>query len=230
MSTPVHVLVVAKAPVPGSAKTRLGVTLGDDVAAELAAAALLDTITAAEGAGTPETLMIALSGDLAHAARGDEIAARLATWQVVEQRGTGLAERLVHAHRDAADHWGERGPLVQVGMDTPQVTPTDLLLLAVAAMRGGPAGCGLGPAFDGGWWGLATMTAGYADALAHVPMSSPRTGALTVSALRRTGAEVVRAHRLRDVDTITDAIDVAARFPDLEFSAVFAEAHGDEVA
>ena len=38
------VLVVAKAPVPGAAKTRLAATVGDRNAAELAAAALLDTI------------------------------------------------------------------------------------------------------------------------------------------------------------------------------------------
>ena len=36
-------LVVAKAPVPGLAKTRIAQTIGDDAAAELAAAALLDT-------------------------------------------------------------------------------------------------------------------------------------------------------------------------------------------
>ena len=39
-------LVLAKAPVPGRAKTRLGAGIGMDAAADLAAAALLDTLAA----------------------------------------------------------------------------------------------------------------------------------------------------------------------------------------
>ena len=46
MTVPVTVLVVAKAPVPGLAKTRLARTLGAETAADLAAAALLDTLDA----------------------------------------------------------------------------------------------------------------------------------------------------------------------------------------
>ena len=43
---PVTLLVVAKAPEPGRAKTRLAATVGERVAAEIAAAALLDTLDA----------------------------------------------------------------------------------------------------------------------------------------------------------------------------------------
>ena len=43
-------LVMAKAPVPGRVKTRLGARVGMEVAAELAAAALLDTIAACRSA------------------------------------------------------------------------------------------------------------------------------------------------------------------------------------
>ncbi|MBV8964573.1 MAG: glycosyltransferase, partial [Mycobacteriaceae bacterium] len=42
--TPVTVLVVAKAPVPGVAKTRLAQGVGPYLAADIAAAALLDTL------------------------------------------------------------------------------------------------------------------------------------------------------------------------------------------
>ena len=44
------ILVVAKAPVAGLAKTRLAPAFGADGAAELAAAALLDTLVAVRGA------------------------------------------------------------------------------------------------------------------------------------------------------------------------------------
>ena len=44
--TPSRVLVVAKAPVPGQAKTRLAATSATEAAADIAAAALLDTLDA----------------------------------------------------------------------------------------------------------------------------------------------------------------------------------------
>ena len=43
-------LVVAKALVPGQAKTRLADAVGDDAAADIAAAALLDTLDAVAAA------------------------------------------------------------------------------------------------------------------------------------------------------------------------------------
>ncbi|MBV8177250.1 MAG: glycosyltransferase, partial [Mycobacterium sp.] len=67
---PVTLLVVAKAPVPGRAKTRLAATVGDQLAAEIAAAALLDTLDAV--AATPvATRVVALTGELADAADAD---------------------------------------------------------------------------------------------------------------------------------------------------------------
>ncbi|MUM34410.1 glycosyltransferase, partial [Mycobacterium sp. CBMA361] len=41
---PVGILVVAKAPVPGQVKTRLGATIGAQASAAVAAAAVLDTL------------------------------------------------------------------------------------------------------------------------------------------------------------------------------------------
>ena len=46
----VTALVVAKSPVPGLAKTRLAATLGNAAAADIAAAALLDTLDAVSAA------------------------------------------------------------------------------------------------------------------------------------------------------------------------------------
>jgi glycosyltransferase A (GT-A) superfamily protein (DUF2064 family) len=230
VTSAIHLLVVAKAPQAGRAKTRLATDLGDEVAADLAAASLLDTITAVEGTAAPGARLCALSGDLARAERGDQLAERLAGWQLVTQQGETFADRLVHAHRAAAALWGELSLVVQLGMDTPQVTRHDVAALASAAAAGGVRGCGLGPAVDGGWWGLAMMSAGYADALAGVPMSRPQTGQLTADALRRAGAIVGAAHELRDVDTLEDAVVVASRFPELGFSAAFAAAVGDRVA
>lgn len=201
-------LVMAKAPVPGRVKTRLAVDVGDRVAAELAAAALLDTIAAAsacDGGG-----VLALDGDLAAAVRGAEIAAALGGWTVLPQRGHGFAERLIAAHADAGE-----GVVVQIGMDTPQVTPT-MVGDAAAALAGNDVV--LGPAVDGGWWVLVRRDPRVTRVLAEVEMSTASTGADTEAALTRAGHRVARTGTLRDVDNFDDARAVAALAPGTRFA------------
>ena len=113
----VTALVVAKAPVPGLAKTRLAATIGDAAAAEVAAAALLDTLDAVAAADVDHRV-VALTGHLHDAARAEELTRALASFTVIPQRGDGLGERLANAHADAAP----AGAVLQIGMDTPQVT------------------------------------------------------------------------------------------------------------
>ncbi|MDO5493431.1 MAG: glycosyltransferase, partial [Nesterenkonia sp.] len=67
MSAAASLLVVAKAPIPGQAKSRVAATVGDETAAQLAAAALLDTLEVAEGLGWP--VVVAITGDLHDGAR-----------------------------------------------------------------------------------------------------------------------------------------------------------------
>ena len=98
---PVTLLVVAKAPEPGRAKTRLAATVGDRVAAEIAAAALLDTLDAVAAAPVAARV-VALTGDLDAAADAAEIRQRLASFTVIPQRGDDFAARLANAHADAA--------------------------------------------------------------------------------------------------------------------------------
>ena len=84
--TAVTLVVIAKAPVPGQAKTRLAATVGDEAAADIAAATLLDTLDAVDA--TPvQARVVALTGDLDQASSGAEIRSRLADFTVVEQRG-----------------------------------------------------------------------------------------------------------------------------------------------
>lgn len=219
------VLVVAKAPVAGRAKTRLATSVGDYAAAELAAAALLDSLDAVEAVTMSTSRVVALTGDLAAAARGDEIAVRFDDWHVVDQRGTSFADRLVHAHQDAAAVLGGDVALVQIGMDTPQITPYDLTVLGAAVDPDGfdSSELALGPATDGGWWGLATQSEGYIGAMADVPMSRPDTCDLTQAALGASGARVCRVHALTDVDTVDDAFQVAAAAPSTRFAQLLVQ-------
>ncbi len=201
-------LVVAKAPVPGLAKTRLAATVGDAAAAEIAAAALLDTLDAV--ALTPaDARVVAMTGDLDAAARAAEIRSRLADFVVVDQRGEDFADRLANAHVDAAAATGATA-VVQIGMDTPQVTP-DLLTECVRGLTAD--GAVLGMAHDGGWWLLGVRSAADAECLRAVPMSAPDTGAVTLAALRDTGLSVGLVTELADVDTIDDVETVRSACP-----------------
>ena len=205
------VLVVARSPVPGRAKTRLAATIGPDAAADLAAAALLDTLDAALGSGSK--VVVALTGDLGLAARRRDVQVALAATSVIAQRGQGLGERLGHAHADT--HALTNGPVFQVGMDTPQLTSA-LLVRGLAATAAHDAA--LGPATDGGWWGLGVTDPGLAHLLTNVAMSTGRTGSLTRAALESTGADVGGLPTLRDVDEWTDAQAVAEQVPDGRFA------------
>jgi glycosyltransferase A (GT-A) superfamily protein (DUF2064 family) len=196
---PVTVLVVAKAPVAGLAKTRLAAAIGAAAAADVAAAALLDTLDAV--AATPCTArVVAMTGDLAAASASAEILHRLDAFTVIAQRGEGFAERLANAHLDAADAAGEQ-PVLQIGMDTPQVT-AELIARCARTLLSVPAV--LGMAHDGGWWLLGVASAELADVLRGVPMSQPDTGAATLKALRHRGIDVRLVDELADVDTIDD--------------------------
>lgn len=211
------VLVMAKAPVAGRAKTRLAGLAGPEGAAELAAAALLDTLEAAAAAFPAGHRVLALDGDLGTARRGDELLEAVQDWVVVPQGGQTFGERLVDGHRQA--HRVAGGPVVQVGMDTPQVRPEALLDLVDTAIRhGGPV---LGPALDGGWWVLVTTHARQAAVLSGVPMSRPDTGRLTAAALASAGDRPALAEPARDVDLPEDAEAVAALAPDTRFAATW---------
>lgn len=202
---PVCVLVVAKAPVPGLAKTRLAATVGPDTAADAAAAALLDTLDAVARADVAGRV-VALTGDLDAAARAGELRDRLAGFTVVPQRGDDFAERLVHAHADASAA-ADGLPVVQIGMDTPQVSAALLERVSATLLD---AEAVLGPARDGGWWVLGIHEPVRAECLRNVPMSRADTGAVTIRALEDTGVYVTVVDELADVDVIDD-VDAVRR-------------------
>lgn len=208
------VLVVAKAPVPGEAKTRIAADLGDEAAADLAAAALLDTLETSVSSGL--RMVVALTGDLDHAARSHEIRGVMAGLVVVPQVGDSFGARLARAHRDADDGHG----VVQVGMDSPQLRADDLME-AADLLSNHPSV--LGPAEDGGWWLLGVRHGVDASGLETVAMSTPATGQRTSEVLPKPTAFL---RSLRDVDTWDDACVVASRIPGSRFAAAVSERVG----
>jgi rSAM/selenodomain-associated transferase 1 len=216
----VIVIVVAKAPVPGRVKTRLCPPATPRQAAAIAAAALLDTIDAVRA--TPDvTPVLAYAGRLADAERSGDIRSALAGWHLVPQHGATFADRLARAHADAAAQVPGQ-PVLQIGMDTPQVRPATL---TASLDRLSVADAVLGPATDGGWWALGLRDPHHAEALRAVPMSTPETGARTRTALTARGLHVTNALVLSDVDRWADALAVAATTPGSRFAAAVAQCH-----
>jgi glycosyltransferase A (GT-A) superfamily protein (DUF2064 family) len=188
-----HLVVVAKAPVPGRVKTRLCPPCTPVQAARVARAALQATLAAV--AATPAARRTLLLAGRYPAPPG---------WATHPQRGDGLAHRLAHGLHDT---WLPGTATLLVGMDTPQARPADLGRV-LSGLSGADAV--LAPAPDGGWWALALRDARHGTALAAVPMSTPDTARLTVAALRRRNLRVRIGPLLRDVDTAADALAVAA--------------------
>jgi uncharacterized protein len=197
-------IVIAKAPVAGRVKTRLCPPCTPDQAADLARAALQDTLAAAERSTLAGRRVIALDGD-----PGPWLPAG---FEVIAQRGDGLAERLAAAFDDI----GEAAFLV--GMDTPQLTP-ELLDAGLQAVIAGDSA--FGASLDGGYWGLGLRSPD-AAVFAGVPMSSSRTGAVQRARLAALGLRPVTLPPLLDVDTFRDALAVATEAPQTRFAAAVA--------
>ena len=213
--------MIAKAPVPGEVKTRLGAQVGNHVAAGLAASSLLDTLDVCEAVFRERhDRHIALAGDLDAAVRRDDLVERLAGWTLHRQRGHGFAHRLSGAHEDVARAAG--ASVVQIGMDTPHLPPAELADVAGRVGRDNDAV--LGPAEDGGWWVLASTHPRFARALRAVRMSTERTYADTRAALEAAGARIADASVLRDVDTPHDADIVSTSAPRTRFAQHWARA------
>jgi glycosyltransferase A (GT-A) superfamily protein (DUF2064 family) len=211
-------LVVAKAPVPGLAKTRLTPPATPRQAAAIASAALLATLATVRD--TPGAVpVVAMTGDLDLACGADELRAALAPMTVLEQRGEDFADRLANAHTDAAGCCPGL-PVVQIGMDTPQATPG--LLAETAALLRRRGDIVLGPAPDGGWWALGLGDPRRAAALRGVPMSRGDTAAHTLAALVRRGTSAMVTATLSDVDNFADAVRVADALPGSRFATAVA--------
>jgi rSAM/selenodomain-associated transferase 1 len=199
------VLILVKAPAPGTVKTRLCPPCTPHQAAALAAASLTDTLAAVRATpGTSTTVVL----------EGEPGPWLPAGTRVIRQRGSGLDERLEASFEDAGT------PALLIGGDTPQVTP-ELLGLAMATLHRTGVDAVLGPAPDGGYWALG-LRRFVPNAVTGVPMSHPATFEAQWHRLQGLGLSVAELPPLRDVDTIEDARAVASAIPHSRFAATLA--------
>ncbi len=200
-------VVIAKAPAPGRSKTRLCPPCTPEQAAELAQAALLDTLAAVEDSRCASRRVIVLDGEA-----GDWLPSGL---EIVAQRSGEFAERLAGAVEDVG------APLLIVGMDTPQLTG-ELLDAALTALDEQGVDACIGPALDGGYWAIGlrdTVDGVFED----VPMSSSETCAAQRERLEELGLRYTELPALRDVDTFEDARAIAREPAARRFGAALAK-------
>ena len=193
-------VLIAKEPLPGTAKTRLHPPLSLEQAAMVAAAAIDDTLAAMQS--LPATRRILLF-------EGNRLPPRSEEYDVTGQTSGTLDLRLGAIFDEC------QGPTLLIGMDTPQLTADDL----------GPAftawpddvDAWFGPASDGGFWALG-MREPRGDLIRGVPMSQDDTAAVQRERLENAGLRVGLLPTLTDVDTINSAREVAAIAPHTLFA------------
>lgn len=196
--------VIAKECVPGKAKTRMTPPLTPEQAARVAQSSLSHTLdTVRQVQGIRRRLVFDGTPDPTDAE----------DFEVVAQSEGGLDERL------AAICDGTRGPLLILGMDTPQVTAEQLDNLIREFPR---HQAWFGPAADGGFWALGLREPD-GGLIRGVPMSRPDTGSRQLARLQRAGLGIGMLPVLTDVDTFELAVEVAQSMDTGPFPALVEE-------
>lgn len=195
-------VIFAKYPEPGKVKTRLGREIGNERAAALYRAFLLDLAERFPAVGECDTYDV-----LWACAPGNGALAEIVGTEAVisPQRGETLADRLYLAALEARERGYRR--MVVVGSDTPH--------LPEAHVRDGFALLGahdtvLGPAEDGGYYLAALhLQPAPADVFRGIEMSTPNVLADTLRRARDLGLRTALLPALFDVDELADLCRLA---------------------
>ena len=187
------VAVFAKAPVPGTVKTRLSPLLGADEAAALHERLVRHALATAASAGLAE-LQLWCAPDCGHpffAQCAAEFGAALHS-----QAQGDLGERMARAFRFTH---GTGRPLVLIGSDCPAITP-QVIRAAAKALRDHDAA--IAPAEDGGYVLVALSRP--LDIFDGIPWGTADVMARTRDALDESDASYVELETLWDIDRPED--------------------------
>ncbi|HEX9584004.1 MAG TPA: TIGR04282 family arsenosugar biosynthesis glycosyltransferase [Gammaproteobacteria bacterium] len=192
----VHVLVFARAPVPGKVKTRLAVAIGDDRAAALHADLLQRAVATAVAAGLgPVTLCC--TPDVNHPCF--EQAASAYGIALTNQEGADLGERMYGSLTTALA--GAAAAIV-IGCDCPFIDTT-YLGEAAAFLAGRHTQVVIGPAVDGGYVLLGASRL-HPSLFEDVPWGRDRVLAVTRNRLEALGWSWRELAPLHDIDRPED--------------------------
>jgi len=200
------ILVFARAPLAGRAKTRLVRALGRTGAARLAAQLLTRALACARAARLgPVELRCAPHARMA-------VFRRLAQRHRVRLRGQGGGDLGARLYRGFCDALTRARAAIAIGSDCPELTPRDLRAAAQALAAG--AGAALAPAVDGGYVLLALARAPRA-VFTNIGWGGASVCVQTERALVGTGLAPVRLRTLADVDRPSDLPRLRRRAPAL---------------
>jgi hypothetical protein len=219
------VAVFARLPVPGRCKTRLIPALGERDAAELYRCMLEDTLASVSRLPVGRRVLMATPGP------GELAGLRSFVppgWELLEQRGATLGERMASAVSQLA----RSGAWVALlGSDAP-LAPLEALGAALNAHRP-ERSLLVGPAHDGGYWTIALDLEGL-GALEGIPWS---TGGVMAATERRAAELGLRLHHLPPAHDVDEPADLdwlrracAAEPGTAPATAAFLEARGSRIA
>lgn len=189
----VAVVILARAPERGRAKTRLAAAIGPDRANE-AYRRLLTITAAAIGTWKGPVLLAAGGSHAPFAGTGlEHLPSR-------EQRDGPLGQRIAAA---MACGFELAEKVLVIGSDCPGLTLTEMRAVGLLLQR---APVALGPAEDGGFWAIGATDPAVADAVARaeVRWSAPTTMAMLCAALAKQGFASELGPLLFDCDTVAD--------------------------
>ena len=190
------VIVFARAPRPGAAKTRLIPALGPERAAMLYQCFLLDVLATVEAL---DAAVIAAAAGPEEASHVAELAAQTCPRaEVTVQVGADLGQR-IDAAVGAALALGH-SPAVVLGSDAPTL-PGELIAQAIELAR--RHDLVLGPSFDGGYY-LVGLRAPAAGLFSNISWSTGDVLSQTLDRAKRMGLSAALLEPWYDVDTPED--------------------------
>lgn len=192
---PPAIIVMAKVPLPGLAKTRLCPPLSLADAASLAMCFVQDVVESALRVN-PHVILAYTPAD-GRAILEPVLPAGL---QWLQQQGDDLDERLLAAIAYAYD----RGfaPIIVLGTDSPTLPPA-LIEEAFKALSTGSADVVLGPTVDGGYY-LVGVRQPEPKIFHDISWSSPATFEQTARNVRQLNLKLLTLEQWYDVDTFAD--------------------------
>ena len=188
------VVVMAKAPIPGLAKTRLQGRLSAEECARLQGAFIGDALDTARAAAIGPVCL-----SFWPAAARDYFREKFdGRFPLLAQDGADLGERMLNAVAETASRG--HAPVIVVGTDSPTLQPHHLREARSALER---AQVCLGPASDGGYY-LIGLWEPYTEAFRDIPWGTPDVLSTTVQRLRAAGVSLELLDPWYDVDTPQD--------------------------
>ena len=189
------IIVMAKAPLTGTVKTRLSGTYDDSAIVALASSFLADTVSAAKLIGP--RVFVAYSPEGGRSIM-EPIVGEGVGW--IRQQGVDLGERM-HAAFTEAFMQGF-APLVMVGTDSPTL-PLRSYQMALSLLQSGEVDVVLGSADDGGFY-LIGVSAPKPALFGGVVWSGPTVFKQTEENAERAGLRVREIEPWYDIDTPED--------------------------